>query len=238
MNFIFSYHKFMTRNTEFLMGEYYHLYNRGTDKRKIFINFGEYFRFSVLLYLCNSDIKVDIGDKLRQGLTLSELFQIEREKELVSIGSYCLMPNHFHILVHEKKEGGISLFMQKLQTAYTMYFNKKNDRNGALFQGTFKAQHVTKDTYLKYLFAYINLNPIKLIDSNWKENGVKDLYKVEKYLNNYKYSSYLDLVGIQRPENRILNLLEFPEYFDSKLEFKDFIKEWLSFKETEDSDKV
>lgn len=223
---------------EFSVGEYYHLYNRGTDKRKIFTNHGEYLRFLVLLYVCNSNIKVDIGDKLRQGLTLSDIFEIEKDGELVSIGSYCLMPNHFHILVREKEKEGISLFMQKLQTAYTMYFNKKNERNGSLFQGTFKAQHITKDTYLKYLFAYINLNPAKLIYSNWKENGIKDLYKAENYLNEYKYSSYLDLVGICRLENRILNIVEFPEYFDSKLDFRDFIKEWLFFKDIEDSDKV
>jgi putative transposase len=147
------------------------------------------------------------------------------------------MPNHFHILIHEKKEGGISLFMQKLQTAYTMYFNKKHDRNGSLFQGTFKAQHITKDVYLKYLFAYINLNPIKLIDLKWKENGIKNLNESEKYLNEYRYSSYADLIGIKRIENKILDIFKFPEYFNSELKFEDFIKEWLSFKD-EDSDKV
>jgi putative transposase len=228
----------MTRTIEFSIGEYYHIYNRGTDKREIFTTSNEYFRFLVLLYICNSDIKVDIGDHLRQGLTLSEIFQIDKGKELVSIGSYCLMPNHFHILIHEKDEKGISLFMQKLQTAYTMYFNKKHDRNGSLFQGTFKAQHITKDTYLKYLFAYINLNPIKLIDPKWKERGIKNLSESEKYLDGYKHSSYLDLIGIKRIESRILNLFVFPEYFDSKLEFKDFINEWLNFKDEEDVDKV
>lgn len=221
----------MSRNLELSVGEYYHLYNRGTDKRKIFTNANEYSRFMILLYICNGDIKVDIGDYLRQGLTLSEIFQKDKGKDIVGIGSYCLMPNHFHILVRETQEGGISLFMQKLQTAYTMYFNKKNDRSGSLFQGTFKAQHADKDTYLKYLFAYINLNPIKLIDSKWKENGIKNLQKSEKYLNEYKYSSYLDLVGGNRVENKILKINEFPEYFNSELKFKDFIKEWLNFRE-------
>lgn len=225
----------MTRNLEFSIGEYYHLYNRGTDKRKIFTSANDYARFTALLYLCNSDIRVDIGDFLRQGLTLSEIFKVKRGEELISIGSYCLMPNHFHILVREKIEGGISLFMQKLQTAYTMYFNKKQERSGALFQGTFKAQHATKDTYLKYLFAYINLNPIKLIDSTWKEQGIKNLFESEKYLNGYKYSSYLDLLDIEREENRIIDIPEFPNYFYSVTEFKNFIKEWLEFK---DVDKV
>lgn len=228
----------MARNIEFSVGEYYHLYNRGTDKRKIFTNANEHLRFLVLMYLCNGDIKVDIGDHLRQGLALSEIFQIDKGKELVSIGCYCLMPNHFHILIREKTEGGISLFMQKLQTAYTMFFNKKNDRSGSLFQGTFKAKHITKDIYLKYIFAYINLNPIKLVDPEWRENGIKNLAKSEKFLGEYKYSSYLDLIGIKRVENRILNTSEFPEYFNSELEFKDFIREWLNFKDIEDADKA
>ena len=225
----------MTRSIEFSVGEYYHLYNRGIEKRKIFTNTNEYFRFLILLYLCNNDTKVDIGDHLRQGLTLSEIFQMDKGENLVNIGLFCLMPNHFHVLVHEKEEGGISLFMQKLQTAYTMYFNKKHDRNGSLFQGTFKAQHITEDVYLKYLFAYVNLNPIKLIDSEWKENGIKNLDQSEKYLNEYEYSSYPDLVGINRIENRILNTQAFPEYFNSERSFQDFIREWLNFK---DLDKV
>ncbi|MBI3305869.1 transposase [Candidatus Nomurabacteria bacterium] len=228
----------MSRNIEFSIDEYYHLYNRGTDKRKIFTTSGEYSRFLILLYLCNGSIKVDIGDYLNQGLTLSEIFEVDKGKELVSIGTYCLMPNHFHILIREKEENGTSLFMQKLQTAYTMYFNKKHVRTGSLFQGTFKAQYVTKDTYLKYLFAYINLNPIKLIDPDWKENGIKNLIESEEYLGSYKYSSYLDLIGVKRVEASILNMSEFPDYFNSELKFKDFIQEWLNFKNLDDSDKV
>ncbi len=129
--------------------------------------------------------------------------------------------------------------MQKLQTAYTMYFNKKYQRAGSLFQGTFKAQHVTKDTYLKFLFAYINLNPIKLIDPEWKEKGIQNLVQAEKYLNDYMYSSYPDLSGGDRAESKILNMSFFPGYFHSISSFKDFITEWLTFKvEIESADKV
>ena len=84
------------------------------------------------------------------------------------------MPNHFHILVKEKIENGISKFMGKLTTGYSMYFNKRYDRTGSLFQGVFKSVHADSDEYLKYLFAYIHLNPIKLINPEWKENGIKD----------------------------------------------------------------
>ena len=92
-------------------------------------------------------------------LFIASIFNVKRAEGLTAIAAYCLMPNHFHILVHEKVEGGISKFMQKLMTSYTMYINKKYDRTGALFGSSFKAVHVTDDNHLKYLFAYINLNP-------------------------------------------------------------------------------
>lgn len=223
----------MSRNLEFSIDEFYHLYNRGNDKRIIFNHEIDYQRFMVLLYLCNSDLKVDIGDSLKQGRTLSELYDLDKGENLVDIISYCLMPNHFHILVKEKIEGGISLFMQKLTTAYTMYFNKKYNRNGSLLQGKFKGRHVEDDSYLKYLFAYFGLNPVKLIDKNWKENKIKDLKKAENFLMNYQFSSFLDHFSESRKEVVILNKESSPEYFKSKREFMDFIDEWLNFDKVE-----
>ncbi len=227
----------MSRNIEFSIGEFYHIYNRGTDKRIIFKHKSDHLRFMVLLYLCNSNLKVDLGDHLRQGRTLSDMFDLDRNETLVDIGTYCLMPNHFHILVKEKMEGGISLFMQKLTTAYSMYFNKKYDRSGTLFQGKFKSKHVAKDNYLKYLFAYINLNPIKLIDKNWQEVGIKDLHQAQKFLKNYEFSGFLIHSGEDRKEKFILALENFPNYFQTVKEFKDFINDWLNYKE-ESFDKV
>lgn len=110
-----------------------------------------------------------------------------------------------------------------------MYFNKKYDRTGALFEGRFKAQHVDEDEYLKYLFSYIHLNPIKLIDARWKENGIKDREGAKKYLKSYKYSSYLDYLGENREETKILSKESFPEYFKDT-DFKDYINFWLDFK--------
>ncbi|MCX6755255.1 MAG: transposase [Candidatus Nomurabacteria bacterium] len=223
----------MTRSIEFSIGEFYHLYNRGTEKRIIFNNKNDYERFTLLLYLCNSLNKVDLGDYLRQGRTLLELFDLERNNTLVDIGAYCLMPNHFHILVKEKLEGGISLFMQKLTTAYTMYFNKKYNRTGTLFQGKFKGKHVIGYNYLKYLFAYIGLNPIKLIDKNWKENGIKNLLEAKNFLSKYEFSSFVDFCDISRKQKVILVLDNFPKYFLSKKEFNDFINDWLDYRELE-----
>ena len=139
------------------------------------------------------------------------------------------MPNHFHLLVRELKEGGISKFMQKLMTGYTMYFNKKNDRNGSLFQGKFKATHVSNDRYLRYLVSYIHLNPVKLIEPKWKESGIADRATAERYLARYGPSSYRDYLNETRSENVILDTSALPEYFDSDMEFKEFVTEWLTY---------
>lgn len=219
----------MQRKMNFSEGEYYHLYNRGTDKRVIFLEDHDYKRFVALLYVCNSVNSVDITKHFREGSSFTELFEIERTDTLVDIGTYCLMPNHFHILVREKREGGIVKFMLKLSTAYSMYFNKRNERTGSLFEGKFKARHADTDEYLKYLFAYIHLNPVKMVDPKWKENKIIDREKALRYLSEYVYSSFLDYQGKVRVEQKILNREVFPEYFASVGDFDAFVVDWLSF---------
>ena len=222
----------MRRTFSFATDEYYHIYNRGTDKRTIFIEPHDYNRFIVLLHLCNNKDPIDIDKLLRGGRTFPDLIDLEIKERLVNIGAYCLMPNHFHILVKEINENSISIFMRKLSTAYSMYFNKKYKRSGALFETSFKAKHVNEDRYLKYLFAYINLNPIKLIDSKWKENGIEDKVKAEQYLLNYRYSSYLDFLNKKRKENKILNNETFSQYFQEPKQFVNFVNDWIDYFET------
>ena len=215
---------FLERKIEFSIGEFYHLYNRGVEKREVFLEARDYERFMKLLYLSNGTkpfVFRDIQNKI--------IDSIERGDPLVAIGAYCLMPNHFHILVREITEGGISMFMEKLTTGYSKYFNTKHRRVGALFQGRFKAEHADNDEYLKYLFAYIHLNPIKLIDPLWKESGIRNTKKAKSYLENYHYSSYRDYIEKDHPEARILSKEEFPKYFKTMDEFKDFTNDWLEY---------
>jgi len=217
----------MKRKITFAPDEYYHIYSRGVDKRKIFLDKGDYYRFFALLFICNSTNSIKIRDQFRQGRSLAEVMLVKRNETLVDIGAYCLMPNHYHLLIREKNDNGISTFMKKLNTAYVMYFNKKNKRSGVLFQGRFGAEWLNKDEYLKYIFAYIHLNPVKLIEPKWKDNGIKNFAKVKKFLNNYFWSSYLSYTMEQK--NSILNKKEFPEYFKNKKEFKNFIDDWLKY---------
>lgn len=221
--------KMSIRKVVFSIGEYYHLYNRGIDKRIIFTDSHDHRRFAALLYVCNSSRPVDINTHFQEGRAFLELFSTDRGEEIIDIVAYCLMPNHFHLLVHEKVDGGITKFMGKLSTAYSMYFNAKNARTGALFEGRFKAKHADTDEYLKYLFAYIHLNPIKLVDPLWKENGVQNRAVAQDYLADYMYSSNHDWKGNTRLESKILNKAAAPEYFVTTKDFNDFVNEWLTF---------
>ena len=220
------YNVAMNRKFNFSIGEFYHVYNRGTEKRLIFLDKSDYQRFEKLLYLCNSENGIVFRD-----IPVGEIYEYDRGDTIVGIGAYCLMPNHFHLLLYEKKEGGISAFMQKVLTAYSTYFNKKYERSGSLFEGVFKATHADTDEYLKYLFSYIHLNPVKIIEPKWKENGIANRRVAKKYLAGYSHSSYHDYMGVEREEGKILNKEAFPQYFVEFKDFSQFIDEWLSFKD-------
>ncbi len=217
------------RNLKFSVEEYYHLYNRGVDRRKIFMDNRDYERFITNLYLANSNKKFEMSKHQDEHWSFAKALLEDRKENIVSIGAYCLMPNHFHLLIREETDGGISKFMQKLTTAYTMYFNKKYHRAGSLFEGTFKAANLDSDNYLKYLFAYIHLNPIGIIDSGWKNKKIVDRKKAEEFVKSYTYSSFLDYVDKERAERVILNREIFPKYFENAFEFDDMIKEWINF---------
>jgi putative transposase len=209
-------------------GEYYHLYNRGVDKRIVFEDDHDYRRFMVLLYLCNSIKPLSTRDR-EEAQNGEDIYTSERGDTLVSIGAYCLMTNHFHILIQEKSDRGISQFMQKLTTAYTMYFNKKYKRTGALFEGAFKSRHVDNDRYMKYLYAYIHLNPIKNKDIGWTERKITQMSKGKTFLKEYPYSSYLDyLHQNHRNQNAILRPSDFPKYFSKGDSFENLVSLWES----------
>lgn len=216
----------MTRVISIAPEEFYHLYNRGIEKRTIFYSRADYERFVALLYFANQDQPADLK---YQGRSFSEIVDERKGTQLVDIIAYCLMPNHFHLLVRERQEGGISKFMQKLTTGYTMYFNKRNDRRGALFEGTFKAKHADEDRYLRYLISYIHLNPVKLFEREWKESGIQDRVGAERYLEQYAYSSYPDYLGRGRPEGKILEQDVGLELFESAGDFKQCTTEWLTY---------
>lgn len=171
----------------FSVDEWYHCFNRGVEKRKVFENELDANRFLMTLYLANGTEPVSLHTDLKP--ELAKIFTEDRGKPLVAIGAYCLMPNHFHLLIKEIIEGGIAAFMQKLGTAYTMYFNAKNERVGNLFMKPFRARHVGDDRYFQRVLEYIHCNPAELYEPGWKSGKVKDMRLLAKKLLEYPYSS-------------------------------------------------
>ncbi len=217
----------MERKEQFEQDEFYHVYNRGVEKRKIFMDKRDYDRFINLLYVANSDTPVHLSNH-HQG---EPLMEIEKGEPLVAIGAWCLMPNHFHLLLTPLVKGGISKFMLKLQTGYSMYFNKKNDRVGSLFQGIFKSQHIDDDVYLRYIYAYIHLNPAKLKNSDWKKQPKVFLSQIKNFIIDYTYSSLQEYIS---KNYKIVNPQPFPvdekEICDYNAIVDDFSEENTNYK--------
>jgi putative transposase len=209
------------RDKNLVINEYYHLYNRGNNKQKIFLDDEDYDRFVKLLYICNSKNNFNFRNSIIRNKI--NAFDFERGNPLVSIVGWVLMPNHFHIiLISHRSDLGemdynpITEFMRKVSTAYVMYFNKKYSKTGSLFEGKFKSKHIGDENYFNYIFSYIHLNPIKLIQPNWKEKGILNKSKAEDFLEKYKYSSFQDYFGLKRKQDNIIDHNSIPEYLNCK----------------------
>lgn len=174
------------RKVKFQNEYYYHIYNRGVDKREVFDGDKDYLRFlrsmrefnrlnTIESIYRNDQIKRKESKSLRLPCNRRDL-----ESALVDIICFNLLPNHYHLLLKQKKDQGIEKFMHKLGLAYTMYFNAKNKRSGSLFQGTYKAKAVKTDGYLWQLSCYINANA-----------EIHGIAKAEEW----PWSSYLDYIG-------------------------------------------
>ncbi len=155
-------------------GTYYHIYNRGVNKQDIFRDKADFVMFQHLL-------KRHLSLKPFRDIYGREIAHLRNDIELLA---FCLMPNHFHILVYNKTQRGIVQLTQRVMTAYSMYFNKRYERIGPLFQATYKASLVYEEAYLLHISRYIHLNPIDIGED----------YK------SYEFSSYMYYMGYKRAE--------------------------------------
>lgn len=171
------------RKEVFVEGEYYHVYNRGVDRRKIFLDDNDRQRFLHTLYVLNNFSNIPPRFNFHT-LEPNDLLEA-REKPFVKIVAGCFMPNHFHLVVSPLGEkGSVSKFFHKVGVSYSMYFNKKRERTGRLFESTFKAKWVDRQGYADYITHYIHLNPRDLFQT-------KSSTEVE----NYQWSSLPEYVG-------------------------------------------
>lgn len=151
------------RKIELANGEYYHIYNRGVDKRTVFEEKNHFSRFIQSLIEFNTldpigSLHENRFNKHKPNKPGLGSLASKSEPLLVEIVCYCLNPNHFHLLLKQTSDKGIEKFMHRLSTGYTKYFNLKNQRSGSLFQGNYKAVHVDTNKYFFHLSVYINLN--------------------------------------------------------------------------------
>ena len=188
---------------------YYHVYNRGTEKRQTFLSDRDYRRFLQTLYYYQFK-----GPKPRFSTHKKlKILNLEALPKIVEIISYCLMPNHFHLLLRQLSNGGISEFTSKVTNSYTKYFNTKQNRVGPLFQGQFKAVLVETDEHLAHLSRYIHLNPyVSDLTEDWQH---------------YPYSSYIDFEN-SNPSNLVKPEIIL-KMFKGIQEYKKFVQDHADY---------
>ncbi len=134
-----------------VVGEKYHVFNRGTDKRNIFNDHFDYLRFYNSLIFFNTIKPI-------KNYRLAKSSHLKRADKLVKILAYSLLPNHFHLIVEPLVDNGLSEFIKRVSGGYTAYFNERNERSGVLFQGKYKKVHISTNEQFEYIFAYVNEN--------------------------------------------------------------------------------
>lgn len=170
-----------------------------------------------------------IGSLYENSFVGDEIKVKRRSKQLVNFVAYCLNPNHYHFILEQVAENGISRFMHRLNGGYTWYFNKQYNRSGSLFQGRFKAKHIDSNEYLLHVCIYVNLNfkvhqlggsAAKLVKSSWDEYTIKSqeikICKKDIILNQFRsaneYKSFAldalpDLIERKQREKELASLL-------------------------------
>ena len=217
---------------QFSTDAFYHIYNRGVEKRNIFLDKADYFRFIHDLFEFNDEAA---APNFFYKLPSLKTYEVQphksrgayKRKLLVEIIAFCLMQNHFHFLIRQKVDNGIVRFMQKLGTGYTMYFNKKYQRVGGLFQGRFKAVLIEKQAHFLYLPHYIHLNPLDLEMPSWRDKKLSNPKSALKFLESYRWSSFLDHIG-KRNFPPVISSDLFRKLYGDPRGYRQSIVEWLN----------
>lgn len=225
------------RKQQFGNNEIYHITLKGIDDNLIFKDIDDYYRGIFSIYEFNDlnpvniqrrrEIRSSFKKKIRRDRVSTDF--VDNRDKLVEILCFCFMPNHIHLLVKQVRDGGISRFMAKLGIGYAGYFNRKYQRKGYLFQNRFDAVKIKTEEQLKIVLVYIHTNPISLIYPEWKEIKVQNFNKIIKFLENYKWFSHLDCIGIKNfpsvtQRDFMLDL------FGSIAGYQEFIKDYISWK--------
>lgn len=205
------------RREDLAVDEYYHIYNRGVNKQNIFKDDRDRIRFLFLILYFQSEINFPKISRFVSNFVKHRMFDIPKDlenkivsKRFVELISFCLMPNHFHLIIKESKEGGTGKYMQRVLNSYTKYFNTRHGTSGHLFQGAYRHVYVRDNNQLLYLSAYVHQNPRDLIE--WRNKK-----------NEFFWSSYQDYVKNNRWGKILENEIILGQ-FKNKEEYKNFVR--------------
>ncbi|MDO8624098.1 MAG: transposase [bacterium] len=211
----------------------WHVLNRGVENRELFLDSQDYARFVHDLYEFNDVAPADNLARLFDPSGMRDFvnpsFRKPR-KMLVNIHGWCIMKNHYHLLLTEKVEGGLSLFLRKLNVGYANYFNERYTRVGTLFQGRTKKIPIERQSHFLYILHYVHLNPLDYLSDarEWRvrsKNGIQNANAALRYLKTYRWSSYLDYCGIKNFPSIVTTSLFQDSFSVYKLEIARYLKE-------------
>lgn len=210
---------------------FYHTFNRGVEKRKIFLENIDYLRGIHDFYEFNdADAVVNLNRRF-DGYPIS--INKTRGEKLVDVITWCLMPNHYHLFSTPKTENGLAKFHQKFGIGFSNYFNTKYKRSGVLFQGKYKKVRVISDSQMAQLVCYVHANPLDLWKPDWKERGLTSLeiQNALKFLEKYRWSSHLDYLDIKNFPSLLSNNEFLINFFGGPKGYSEFFINWLKYYE-------
>lgn len=175
--------------------EFYHALNRRVDKTTLFLDDKDRTRFVQGLDLFNDEAPIDNLHRIINGSYVRPTRSNKRP--LVKIHAWCLMGNHYHLLISEVREGGMKKFLMKLNVGYAKYFNERYRRSGTLFQGRTKKVRIATNAHFLHILNYIHLNPLDFMRGaqDWRDRKISSPSEALRYLKDYTWSSYLDYCG-------------------------------------------
>jgi len=218
------------RKEKFVPEEYYHIYSRTILNIPEFKNYKNAKRLERAFLISNSTNSSEAFQLMRNdsNATIEDILKIlENGEKLIDILCYVIMPDHYHLLVREIKDNGITNFVLKCNTSIAKYINIKNKRLGPLFESRFKSKHIDTNEYLLHLSLYIHLNPLDfLVGKEWREHSLKSWSSVKPKLLDYQWSSlkYFLVAGQKNPIISGMEIIK--EQFNNGKEYENFLRGW------------